>query len=66
MAHWFHRNPLKATSVQQFQINMVAQDVDALKICSDLKNARARILELLPDPHHTNEQVETAVSAFKT
>ena len=33
MSHWFHRNPLKATGQQNFAIKMVAQDVDALKIC---------------------------------
>ena len=32
MAHWFHRNPLKATAIQNFEIKMVAQDVEALKI----------------------------------
>ena len=57
MSYWFHRNPLKATAKQSFVIKMFAQDPEALKICGDLKMARARILELLPDPHHTIEQV---------
>jgi len=64
MAHWFHRNPLKATGVQNFDIKMVAQDVEALKICSDLKQSRMRVLELLPDPHHDAEQLDTALKLY--
>ena len=33
MSHWFHRNPLKATGHQDFQVKMVAHDMDAIKIC---------------------------------
>ena len=73
MSHWFHRNPLKATGLQNFEIKMFAHDSDALKvrtilpfkctdtnvqIVSDLKQSRARVLELLPDPHHTIDQVK--------
>ena len=61
MSHWFHRNPLKATAPQDFNIKMVAHDVEAIKICSDLKQSRMRILQLLPDPHHNAEQMETAI-----
>jgi len=64
MTHWFHRNPLKATGSQTFDIKMVAQDVEALKICSDLKQSRLRLLELLPDPHHELEKVETALKLY--
>ncbi len=64
MAHWFHRNPLKATAKQDFALRMVAHDVEAIKIVSDLKQARARVLELLPDPHHTAEQVDTALKLY--
>lgn len=64
MSHWFHRNPLKATGLQNFEIKMFAHDSDALKIVSDLKQSRARLLELLPDPHHTSEQVETALRLY--
>ncbi len=64
MAHWFHRNPLKATAPQDFSVKMVAHDVEAIKICSDLKQSRLRILQLLPDPHHNAEQLETAVKLY--
>ena len=92
MAHWFHRNPLKATAKQEFDVKMVATDVEAIKICrsgrkrkmiplyaftslfisnnsiipfvSDLKQSRARVLELLPDPHHSPDQVDTAAKLY--
>jgi len=64
MSHWFHRNPLKATAPQTFEIKMFSHETDALKIVSDLKQSRARLLELLPDPHHTSDQVETAVRLY--
>jgi len=64
MSHWFHRNPLKATAKQDFQLRMVAHDVEALKILSDLKQSRARLLELLPDPHHSADQMDTALKLY--
>jgi len=65
MSHWFHRNPLKATGPQSFDnIKMVAQDVEAIKIISDLKQSRMRILELLPDPHHDVPKMETAMKLY--
>jgi len=64
MSHWFHRNPLKATGLQNFELKMFAHDSEALKIMSDLKQSRTRMLELLPDPHHTIDQVETALKLY--
>jgi len=64
MSHWFHRNPLKATGPQMFEVKMFAHDSEALKIISDLKQSRARMLDLLPDPHHTIDQIETALKLY--
>ena len=64
MAHWFHRNPLKATGQQNFEVKMVATDVEAIKICSDLKQSRLRVFELLPDPHHEISKIETAIKLY--
>ena len=64
MSHWFHRNPLKATGTQSFDLKMFAHDSEALKIISDMKQSRARLIELLPDPHHTGEQMETALKLY--
>jgi len=43
---------------------MIVQDVEALKVLSDLKQARARILELLPDPHHDIPKIESALKLY--
>ena len=64
MSHWFHRNPLKATGFQNFELKMFAHDSEALKIISDMKQSRARLIELLPDPHHTIDQMETALKLY--
>ena len=36
MSHWFHRNPLKATGLQNFEIKMFAHDSDALKVITNI------------------------------
>lgn len=64
MAHWFHRNPLKATAEVKFDLKMVASDSQALKLCSDLKQARARLLELLPNANHEIDVVEPALTLY--
>ncbi|XP_076069364.1 BRO1 domain-containing protein BROX-like [Oratosquilla oratoria] len=64
MAHWFHRNPLKATGEVKYELKMVASDSQALKICSDLRQARARVLELVPDANHEIDVIETAVTVY--
>ena len=38
---------MKATAHQDFNVKMVAQDVEALKICSDLKQASDIIILLI-------------------
>lgn len=40
MSHWFHRNPLKATGPQNFEIKMFAHDSDALKVSARALLAR--------------------------
>ena len=35
-----------------------------MQILSDLKQARARVLQLLPDPHHSTSQLETAIQLY--
>ncbi|KAK4324073.1 hypothetical protein Pmani_005258 [Petrolisthes manimaculis] len=64
MSHWFHRNPLKATAEVKFDLKMVASDSQAIKICSDLKQARVRLLELLPDANHEINVVEPALTLY--
>ncbi|XP_013781239.1 BRO1 domain-containing protein BROX-like [Limulus polyphemus] len=64
MAHWFHRNPLKATVNVRFAIKVFSNDGQALKICSELTQARNSLLELLCDPNHTVTAVETALNNY--
>ncbi|KAG7154059.1 BRO1 domain-containing protein BROX-like [Homarus americanus] len=64
MAHWFHRNPLKATAEAKFDLKMVASDSQALKICSDLRQSRLRLLQLLPDANHEIDVVEPALTLY--
>ncbi|TRY60421.1 hypothetical protein DNTS_007178 [Danionella cerebrum] len=49
MAHWFHRNPLKATAPASFNLYGVASSPAANKICNDLRTARARLLDMFTD-----------------
>ncbi|XP_071479882.1 BRO1 domain-containing protein BROX-like isoform X1 [Diadema antillarum] len=51
MAHWFHRNPLKATNVVNFDLGKQASTPLARNICSEAKTARAALLALLPNPN---------------
>ncbi|XP_068217945.1 BRO1 domain-containing protein BROX-like [Palaemon carinicauda] len=64
MSHWFHRNPLKATAEVKFDLKMVASDSQAIKICSDLKQARTRLLQLIPDANHEIDVVEPALTLY--
>jgi len=64
MSYWFHRNPLKGTATQKFEIKMFSHDPEALKILGDLRQSRARVLELLPDPNHTHDQISTALKLY--
>ncbi|RXG72603.1 hypothetical protein Avbf_04948 [Armadillidium vulgare] len=43
---------------------MVATDANALKICSDLKQARLRFLELTPNPNHEIDTFEPALALY--
>ncbi|XP_059480601.1 BRO1 domain-containing protein BROX-like [Neocloeon triangulifer] len=64
MAHWFHRNLFKATTVENFDLKMVALDTEALKICGDLKQCRKRLLELIPDANHSGETIDSIFNSY--
>lgn len=51
MAHWFHRNPLKATTSLAFDFGPQASTALARNICIDAKDARTALLSILPDPN---------------
>ncbi|XP_047107248.1 LOW QUALITY PROTEIN: BRO1 domain-containing protein BROX-like [Schistocerca piceifrons] len=64
MAHWFHRNVFKATAPVNFDLKLIAMDGEALKICSDLKQSRARLIQLFPDANHAPETVDVAFNQY--
>uniref|UniRef100_T1IPS0 BRO1 domain-containing protein n=1 Tax=Strigamia maritima TaxID=126957 RepID=T1IPS0_STRMM len=64
MAHWFHRNALKATAPVNFDLKMVAMDGQALQICSELRQTRSRLLTLIADANHEVHAIETAANAY--
>ncbi|XP_023236415.1 BRO1 domain-containing protein BROX-like isoform X1 [Centruroides sculpturatus] len=64
MAHWFHRNPLKATSQINFDLKMIVSDSQAIKLCSELRLARNRLLDLLCDPNNSVENVENCLNNY--
>uniref|UniRef100_A0A673BM73 BRO1 domain-containing protein BROX n=1 Tax=Sphaeramia orbicularis TaxID=375764 RepID=A0A673BM73_9TELE len=64
MAHWFHRNPLKATAPVSFNFYGVAGSPAANKICNDLRTTRARLLEMFTDVTCTPEIMKNATNAY--
>ncbi|CAH1791874.1 unnamed protein product [Owenia fusiformis] len=64
MAHWFHRNPLKATAPASFDLRLVATNAASQKICSEARQARQRLLEVISDPNNEVATLETAVNNY--
>ncbi|XP_066588369.1 BRO1 domain-containing protein BROX-like [Prorops nasuta] len=60
MAHWFHRNVLKATFPQKFEIKIAHPTNATKKLCSDLKLSRTRLLDLIRNSNNTKDSVEPA------
>uniref|UniRef100_A0A8C7Z1H3 BRO1 domain-containing protein BROX n=1 Tax=Oryzias sinensis TaxID=183150 RepID=A0A8C7Z1H3_9TELE len=64
MAHWFHRNPLKATAPVSFNYYGVAGSPAANKICNDLRTTRARLLDMFTDSTCNPEMMKNATDAY--
>nr|XP_039258736.1 BRO1 domain-containing protein BROX-like [Styela clava] len=64
MTHWFHRNPLKATAPQDFDVRKVAMKSDFSKIMGDLRQARRTLLATFTDPSASTETMEKASGAY--
>ncbi|XP_054723222.1 LOW QUALITY PROTEIN: BRO1 domain-containing protein BROX-like [Uloborus diversus] len=62
MAYWFHRNPLKATSQVNFELKLIVSDSQAVQVCSEIRQSRNRLLDLLSDP---NNDAATLTTAFE-
>ncbi|XP_076276702.1 BRO1 domain-containing protein BROX [Lasioglossum baleicum] len=64
MAHWFHRNMLKATTNQKFEFK-IANATDATrKLCSDLRLSRIRLLDLIKNPNNSSDSIEPAFHSY--
>lgn len=64
MAHWFHRNVFKATTIVNFDIPFIQQDVQAVQLCSQLKQTRQGLLQVLPDVNYGPETVESVFASY--
>ncbi|RLU23608.1 hypothetical protein DMN91_003814 [Ooceraea biroi] len=64
MAHWFHRNVLKATTSQKFELKVTNPTNAIRKLCSDLKLSRSRLLDLIRNANNTNDTVESAFLSY--
>ncbi|CAD1475384.1 unnamed protein product, partial [Heterotrigona itama] len=64
MAHWFHRNVLKATTNQKFELKITDPTDATRKLCSDLKLSRSRLLELIKNPNNSSDTIEPAFHSY--
>jgi len=64
MAHWFHRNPIKATAAQNFDLRSIASSGPANKICSDLREARSKLLDIVSNPNLEMSSLTSAVESY--
>ncbi|KXJ17469.1 BRO1 domain-containing protein BROX [Exaiptasia diaphana] len=65
MAHWFHRNPIKASAPVSFEaIRHIATNASSSKILSDLKQSRSQLLSLLTDPANDVTAVKQAYEQY--
>lgn len=64
MAYWFHRNPLKATAKVNFELKLIVNDSQALQVCSELRQTRNRLLDLLSDANHDASIVDSSFDRY--
>ncbi|XP_013419651.1 BRO1 domain-containing protein BROX [Lingula anatina] len=64
MAHWFHRNPIKATAPVTFDLRGVTSTGPTRKICSDLRQHRNRLLDILSNPNENMETVDNVAKEY--
>jgi len=64
MAHWFHRNPLKATAMVTFDLGPVSSTTATSKITSDLRMSRNKLLDIVKDPNLEVETLETGIQQY--
>lgn len=69
MAHWFHRNPLKATTFTVFELKAVTTNSIAQQLCNSLRQSRGRLIDLLAnasnEPASINSESTTYIGLLK-
>jgi hypothetical protein len=58
MTHWFHRNALKSTTSQSFNLSLISAEPKAIKICELLRQTRNQLIESMTDPSTDQSLVE--------
>ncbi|VDD95901.1 unnamed protein product [Enterobius vermicularis] len=68
MAHWFHRNPIKATENVNFDLKSILSGPTSRKICNELRSRRERLVEFFRnascDMAEVDEEFRLYLSAF--
>ncbi|KAE9553119.1 hypothetical protein FO519_003672 [Halicephalobus sp. NKZ332] len=64
MAHWFHRNPLKATDFAKFDLKGILRNEHSSRICGELRLRRDKFLKHLESASSDLEQVETEFNQY--
>lgn len=64
MAHWFHRNPLKATSPVTYELRGVPTNGQSQKICSELRQTRNQLLDVLSNPNIEPDMLVPALNNY--
>lgn len=64
MAHWFHRNPLKATSPVTYELRGVPTNGLSQKLCSELRLTRNLLLDVMANPNNEPSALSAAVNNY--
>lgn len=64
MSHWYHRNALKATTNQSFNLSMVSAKPEAIQVCEQLRKTRLEAIQLMTDPSADPELVDKQVKLY--
>jgi len=66
MAHWFHRNPFKATAPQKFDVSKICMKNDFLKVIYTLRDSRIELLKLFTDVGANPDKIDAACENYFT
>ncbi|VDM29918.1 unnamed protein product [Toxocara canis] len=58
MAHWFHRNPIKATDEVKFELKSVLTSPESSRICGQLRVRRKQLLEYFSNASNDLKSVD--------